>query len=370
MTQSSPREFKKIAACDYASIFFNNSSEIILNVDSKVESLPISDDIELPMTINYSEYENSYVCSPYTALIPYCIEELEKLDNKYFKYLLNKLIPLFDSILKSAKINQVVHVNNWLLSTNLYPRRHEIPSIPELTDSLISKYSDHAIIFRSLNEVTNQKLIHKFKDSDYILASTRQVYIFDKALSDYSERHNYKIDKKLLETTAYQKVTESEIIPSDYTRIIELYNMLYINKYSQHNPKFTIKYLERIIEHPNFELEGFRGGDGVLDAVGGRFTIDGVTTLPIVGYDTTKSQKLGLYRLVLISSILYAEEYDYIFNASSGASGYKTLRGAQPYIEYSAIYIKHLPLRTRIVWRLLNLILDYVFVPIMKKYKL
>src|ERR1700688_3224732 len=35
-----------------------------------------------PVTVNDTEYESSYVCSPYTACVSYAKEELNKLHNK------------------------------------------------------------------------------------------------------------------------------------------------------------------------------------------------------------------------------------------------------------------------------------------------
>jgi len=146
--------------------------------------------------------------------------------------------------------------------------------------------------------------------------------------------------------------------------------MLYIDKYSEHNPQFTEKYIATIIDHPNFYLEGFRNRNGVLDAVGGRFTLGSTTTLPIVGYDVSLPKRSCLYRLVLISTLLYAQRNNMTVNARSGASQLKLLRGAVAYSEYSAVYVKHLPNSRQRVWKGLAFVLDRLFVPLMKKYQL
>ncbi len=363
-------DFTGISPADeYLAGFKSSPSIMISNVKTEVGCCQI-DDVVLPYTSNETEYDNSYVCSPYTALIPYCLEELEKLDNRWLRIGIGKLILIFDGILKKNNINRVVHVNNWLLSTNLYPLKKKDLKIDQLIEGITSSYNKHIVIFRSLNEFLNQALISEFKSAGCMLVPTRQVYIYDKSINDYSKTHNYKIDKKLLEKTEYKYVKQSDINESDYARIVDLYNMLYVSKYSKHNPQFTIAYIALIIKHPFFYIEGFRNDHGVLDAVGGRFTIDNTTTLPIVGYDTSKPQKLGLYRLVLISTLLYAEQHKLCFNASSGAAGFKKLRGAIPHIEYSAIYVKHLTAHSQFIWKVLDFIMRKLFVPIMKKYHL
>ncbi len=354
----------------YVSSFEERASNNVRNVECVVGKVELSKTVALPTTLNSTEYENSYVCSPYTALIPYCKEELSKVDSVVVQKCVSCLLFIFDVVLKGFKINKVYQLNNWLLSTNLYPRGLTQGEIQLSVDMAREWNPDHILMYRSLNSHTNKSLLTYFSNIGFCLIPTRQVYIFDKSITDYSKKHNYKIDKKLLNKTKYKHVSESDIRESDIPRIIELYNALYIEKYSVHNPQFTTSFIEMVISHPNFYIEGFRSDDGVLDAVGGRFELDGVVTLPIVGYDTAKDPSLGLYRLVMMSALVYAEENNLVFNASSGASGFKSLRGAVPFIEYSAIYLNHLPFNRRLIWRWLKSILEYSFVPILKRYKL
>ncbi|MED1795188.1 hypothetical protein P4V54_21170 [Brevibacillus nitrificans] len=53
----------------------DGAERYVKNVRTKMEALAF-DDIVLPVTINETEYENSYVCSPYTHYITYAKEEL------------------------------------------------------------------------------------------------------------------------------------------------------------------------------------------------------------------------------------------------------------------------------------------------------
>ncbi|AJQ97803.1 hypothetical protein [Gynuella sunshinyii] len=353
----------------YLSAFSEDSPPMIQNVEAGFSVWSGAHDLALPVTINDHEYDNSYVCSPYTALVPYCLQELSKLNNPLLRAMIRRLILLMAGSLKKHQINKVVHVNNWLLSTNLY-----IDGLENKTDQLIqpfiSRYDDHALIFRSLNEFANAPLLSGFREAGCLIVPTRQVYLYDPSLKDYWNTHNYQIDQRLLTKTSYQYVSGSAINQDDHARIVELYNMLYIQKYSRHNPQFTTRFIEQISQHPYFQLEGFRNADGVLDAVGGRFSISHTTTLPIVGYDTTKPQKLGLYRMVLMSTMQHAHQQGLCFNASSGAAGFKRLRGAVPMIEYSAVYVRHLPRARQRIWHRLAFILNRLFVPVMQRYEL
>ncbi|MCL1123431.1 hypothetical protein [Shewanella surugensis] len=357
-------------ADEYCQYFAASSSCMIENVQTHMSTLVVSEHCQLPMSLNNTEFENSYVCSPYTAFVPYCLEELDKLNKPWLESIIKSSIHQLDRYLKRNHINKVVHVNNWLLSTNLYPASFSPENIASLTATLVKDYPDHAIIFRSLNDYSNAPLIAAFKHANYTLAPSRQVYIYDRNLSDYSRRHNYKKDRNLLKKTSYRSISQAEITPDDYPRIIELYNMLYVSKYSQLNPQFTEAYLDAMLKHPHFSFEGFRNPEGVIDAITGHFTIDNIVTAPIVGYDTTQPQKLGLYRLAAFSGLGFAESNGFIFNASSGAAHFKRQRGACPIIEYSAVYTQHLPKKTQRMWRLLSWITNNIFVPLIKKYKL
>ncbi len=361
---------KQKASIDYVDSIKQKSTDYITNVKAQLLTLTTSKPITLPVTINEDGYGNSYVCSPYTAFIPYCREECKKLNSYTLQALIKILILILDPILKVLKINRVYQANNWLLSTNLFPRQFNKNDILINKRGAIKKHPKHLIMYRSLNYHTNPSLIKAFLSLNFHLLPSRQVYIFDKSVNDYTQHHNYKLDKKLLAETTYKLVSQDQIMPSDLPRIAELYHLLYIDKYSKHNPMFTEKYFQLILSHPNFKLEAFRNSKGIIDAVGGRFEMDGIVTLPIVGYDTSKPQKLGLYRLVMISTLLYAEKNNLIFNASSGAANFKSLRGAKPFIEYSVIFFEHLSFPRRMLWLFLTRSLKRAFIPIMQKYKL
>lgn len=346
-----------------------DSRVFIKNVDTQLKQFAI-EDYNLPATINNGQWQNSYVCSPYTALNGYCMEELEKVNNRLFRMLVRPLIRLVGGYMKRRDINKNIHINNWMLSTNLYPNKMSGRDLATDTQTWSNDFPDHALIFRSLNDFNNRTLIDNLKKTGYLLMPSRQVYLYDKTLSDIQKRHNVNVDAKLLTRNDYSYVPASDILASDIARIVELYNYLYIAKYSQFNPMFSEKFIEHLLQNPHFELYGFRNKQGELDAVGGRFSIDNVTSLPIVGYDTNLPAKLGLYRRVLIATNLHALESNLTFNASSGASHFKILRGATPFIEYSAIYIAHLPKARQSVWRLINALLTRIGVPIIQKYQL
>jgi hypothetical protein len=59
-----------------------------------------------------------------------------------------------------------------------------------------------------------------------------------------------------------------------------------------------------------------------------------------------------------------------ILHQSSGAAEFKRFRGFVGNIEYSAVFHRHLPFQRRLVWWLLELLVNSVAVPMMSRYKL
>lgn len=344
------------------------AQKFIANVETEFALLKAGEQL-FPVTINHREYNSSYVCSPYNACISYAKEEMAKLQNKPLEMVLLLLATISGALLKTAKINKIVCVNNWLLSTNLYPVWHG-KEIREITDFLTKKFPGHAIMFRSLNQHTNASLLAEYAEYGYDLIPSRQVYIFDKSKGDYRKKNNTKWDLKLLEKTSYRVVPHDFIMPSDYPRITALYNKLYLDKYSYHNPHFTTELIELWHQKKLLMMQGLRNEQGILDGIVGCFERGGRSTAPLVGYNTALPADLGLYRMLMVLVINRAYETDMLLNLSSGASTFKRLRGAVPEIEYSVIYTKHLSTYRQAIWKTLTGILVHIGVPLMEKYKL
>jgi hypothetical protein len=228
-----------------------------------------------PVTINHTEYASSYVCSPYTHNVSYAREELHNLDSKPLQWLCGRILDGLGLVLKVGRINQSIHVNNWLLSTNLYPDWGG-DGIAEITRYFKAHWPRHALVFRSINQCYESAAYEKFRQAGYQFFLTRQVYVFDGKNPDYLKTKNFKWDWKLLQKSDYRWVRHDEILESDIPRILALYNDLYLKKYSYHNPQFTEKYLRLCLEEGLLTLHGLRTPEGRLDGIAGYFTRNGI----------------------------------------------------------------------------------------------
>jgi hypothetical protein len=346
-------------------------SHFIDNVKTCYMSLLIEEQFVLPISINQQEYQNSYVCSPYTHYITYAKEELALIQQRWLRLTLGKLIKSFGIFCKLSQMNRVVCVNNWLLSTNLYPDLSP-EHIAAIINFLQQRFPQHAIIFRSLNTVSNNILLNACKRYHCQLIPSRQVYIVHPAHpTSVSSKARWllKRDLALIQQGGYILLDAEELTEDDVPRIVELYNALYLQKYSLCNPMFNERFIKLALEKNILHLVAVKK-DQRIDAILGYFCRNGVMTTPLFGYDTTLSLETGLYRM--LSTILFniAKENGHVLNESSGAAQFKRNRGAVGEIEYSAVYDAHLPFYRRLCWRTLALLLEKIGVPLMKKYKL
>lgn len=342
-------------------------SKYIANVQTHLYVLRL-DNILLPVTVNYEEYDNSYVCSPFTHYVSYAKEELYKLKQPFLESVLARLLDGIGCLLKASRMNQTVHVNNGLLSTNLYPTQ-----VPELLHEglqlLRARFPEHTLIFRSLAHEVNSAWIQALREEQFHFVPSRQVYLF--AQPNAKARWLIKRDRRLLEQKGYEVVNPDELSRADIPRLKALYDMLYLDKHSRCNPWFTEAFFEQALQSKTLILHALRcKATDELDAVLGYYVRDGVMTTPVFGYDTSLPQELGLYRMLSSVLIGLSEENGWRLHESSGAAEFKRNRGAVADIEYSAVLDAHLPWTRRASWSILGQLLNRIGVPLMRKWKL
>lgn len=348
------------------------SESLVPNIRTTLYALRLRDGI-VPITVNDAEYENSYVCSPYTHYVSYARQELYLLNSRAARLASGGLLGALGLLLRGGAFNRVAHVNNWLLSTNLYPK-FTGEDADETMRLLLERFPTHAIVFRSLCRTTNGELMDELRRRGFRLVPSRQIYMLrpdDRQSSNAKARWLLKRDYALLAKRGYEAVGPERLTESDMPRLAELYRMLYLDKYSEHNPQFGAPFFRLAWEQGLLAFHALRGKEtGRLDAVLGYYCRNGVMTTPIFGYDTTLPRETGLYRMLSAVLIELARANGALLHESSGAAQFKRNRGAGAEIEYSAVYDRHLPFRRRAGWLLLEKLLNGVGVPLLQKYKL
>lgn len=364
-----PNNYDAKYAFDYFEHIIQNGVEnYISNVKADVKLL-VFDNLVLPLVFTEKQYRNSYVASLYTHYIAYAKEELWELNNKWLEFILKIFLNILGAIFKWGEINKVVYVNNWFLSTNLYPRITE-EQLRQITVFLREKYPDRAIVFRSINDYLMKENLEHFKKLGYELLAGRQVYIFDKnKRTKLKGNPKYKLNKdiKRLENSSCEVVELTR--EYDLERVLNLYNQLYLNKYSLFNPQFNMDFLTESVAKKLFAFRAFVFDDRI-DAVLGYFRRNETITTPIFGYDLSLPKETDLYKIMSARLVLEAEDCSANLNMSSGASKFKLYRGGVAAIEYNTVYFKHLSLRRKCIYRLAGLIYSKLALYLLKKYEL
>jgi hypothetical protein len=327
--------------------------------------------LTLPCTINHAEPDNTWVCSPVTTYGSYVIEEIGRAMPAPLALPLQTLCRGYRSVLSLAMADQVVAVNNWMLSTNLYPAfdpARDAPALAAMVAQIRQRWPRHAIWFRSLNAQHNHAWMAALRALDFDLLPSRQVYLFDDLAR--AGHANLRRDLKLLRCTPLTAKLSADFKAEDFVRAEALYRYLYLDKYSRLNPHYGASFMRRWHAAGLLEFWGLRDDGGTLQAVVGTFRLGDTITAPIVGYNTALAQSLGLYRLLMAHVFDTAMQNGLRVNLSAGAALFKRLRGGRPALEYSAVLSRHLTAPRRAALRTLRGLTSVIGVPLMQRLEL
>lgn len=346
------------------------TSDYMRNVVTQFYGVEV-DGYWLPISVNEAQYDNSYVVSPY-SVVAYTQEELRRFHHPVMTPLLMPLLRGVGGVLQWQQMNRVVIVNNWLLSTNLYPSLTE-EQIVAVNHLLQDSFPGYTLLWRSLNGRSPEGLLDRFGRLKGRLLASRQIYFYDPREThrlSSKARWNIKNDARLIAKQGYEIVDHSALQLSDLFRIRELYDQLYLEKYSHYNPQLTEPFLKLAIESGFFTVRGLKK-EGRLDGVMGYFVRDGVMTTPLVGYDTSLPAQVGLYRMVTALCIQESHRHGLLLHHSSGASHFKRVRGMRPEMEFTAVFNPSgVPLGRRLLWGTLHGLFNGVGAPLLRRFKL
>ncbi len=339
-------------------IIKNGVEHYIKNIETELRILVAGDHI-IPITINSHEYENSYICSPHTHYVSYAKEELTVLNSQFGRFILNHLLTGLGFVLRKGFINKTIMVNNWLLSTNTYTSLN-LSLIEAVRIFLVKHFPGYAIVFRSVDYYRYHHLFNSLKNMKYKLIANRKVYILDPASPEaFKNKRDVQRDKLLLDQTMYKFHQDPQVTPKIAGRLKLLYDQLYVSKYSQFNPQYSVKFIKLIASIKQFDIVTAQNS-GRVDGMVVMFKFSGVLSAPLLGYDNSVPQIAGLYRMLMFLFREESLETGLLCHASSGVGSYKINRGFDPSIEYFVVYDHHLKMNRRATWRFLEFIANQI----------
>ena len=334
----------------------NGPQRYIQNVHDTQLMVVKIDDVIIPITISGFHSGNTYTVSPYSHYVSYGgFEEVKHLNNPPAEALIKFIMNPVASYFRKAELDKVVYVNNYLLSTNLYPSVNS-GQLSALSEALPVWFPDRVIVFRSVDERRNPHIIETLQKRNYEMVLSRQVWYMEPGKSVCTRQ--YKEDMRVLRRHEYEVVEGNDLSDDELAHALHLYNLLYLEKYSRYNPQFTFEFMKLARDGKILHLRALKRG-GKINAVMGFFIRNGAMTQPLFGYDTSLPQEEGLYRLLTLLTLQEGLKRDLLVHASGGVGKFKKVRGGKSVIEYNAVYHAHLPAWRQRPWKLIKAISQY-----------
>lgn len=343
-------------ARNYLLPIMDDPQKYIKNVHNTQLMVAKVDDVILPITISDFHPDNTYTVSPYSHYVSYGgFEEVKHLNNLLMETLIKLIMNPVAWYFRQTELDKVAYVNNYLLSTNLYPSVSS-EQLAALGEALPKWFPDRVIIFRSVDERKNPHIVEVLKQINYEMVLSRQVWYMDPAEAAHTRQ--YKEDARVLRKHGYAVVEGKDLSDGDLHRAVHLYNLLYLEKYSYYNPQFTFEFLKLARDKGALHLRALKR-NGQMNAVMGFFIRNGAMTQPLFGYDTSLPQEEGLYRLLTLITLQEGLQRNLLVHASGGVGKFKKIRGGRSVIEYNAVFAKHLPAWRQRPWKLIQAISKY-----------
>jgi hypothetical protein len=325
----------------------------IKNVHNTEVMLAKVDNVMLPVTATDFHPENTYSCSPYSHYVSYGgLEEVRHLNQPLLEWLIKIIMRPVAWYFRYSELDKVAHVNNYLLSTNLYPSI-TAAQLEVLCEALPAWFPERVIVFRSVDQRKNPLVFDVLQAKGFDMVLSRQVWYMDPL--EASGTRQYKEDARVLRKHGYEIVNGKDLTDDELCRAVDLYNLLYLEKYSYFNPQFTFEFLKLARDQEILHLRALRRRrNGQINAVMGFFVRNGVMTQPLFGYDTSLPQEEGLYRLLTLITLQEGLQRNLLVHASGGVGKFKKIRGGRSVIEFNAVFARHLPRKRQMPWILLK----------------
>ncbi|MGA1838027.1 ATP-grasp domain-containing protein [Herbiconiux sp. 11R-BC] len=359
------------------------------NIDVELGTIPVAGHL-LPLTLPNRHRRGaagaepaSYVVSPLTHYVHYAREEIGELQSRPARLLARGAVAVLERVLRAGRVDDIALIGNALVSTNLLPALDEA-EVATVTRELSRRHPRLAIGWRSVHG-HGSALPDVLRRAGYRLIASRSVLFTDTRGAEWLSLRDVRRDRALLESSGYT-VRPAAVDPATgmsdaptRARIAELYRLLYTDKYSRLNPRYTPHFIgvaQRsgflrflLIERHEESVPGdpAAAGRGSIDAVIGYTVAHGLLAAPVVGYDTALPREAGLYRILSYVIALTAHEAGVELHASSGVADFKRNRGGEPGLEYTAVHTGHLPWRRRVAWAVLDTVVTRVALPMVER---
>ncbi len=294
----------------------------------------------VPLILSDDGPDISYVCSALSAWMRYPIHEVAENLGPLASSGLAVAGALLGGLMRQAGLDHPAYIDNWLISTNLHPELTQKDWLGA-RDQVIGIAPNRPLVIRSICPEIDPQAAADLAKIGFILIPARLVYVCDPQADQINDRNHVKRDRKLLERRDVEIVRPDQLTKADIPDLRKCFREIFLDKHSPLNPDFSDAFFELCLDYQFLELFALRHEGRLVGVVGVMERHDWVTT-PLIGYDQSLPQALGLYRRLTAILIDQAITRRCKIHYSSGAGSFKTARGGRPALEYTAIYAGHL----------------------------
>lgn len=250
-----------------------------------------------------------------------------------------------------ARFDRTVALNNWFMTNNPTPCV-SAAALSAFAAALTCAYPRHLLIVKSAPATDPTGLLAPLRELGFDLINWRICHYWIPEGPLRSKRtKQFRIDRRLLETTPLETGWASELSNAEAARCEELYQKLYIGKHTGMNVQLNRRWFALTCNTGFLDYFTIREG-GCIKAFAISYEDPVGINTGFLGYDLDGGRDLGLYRMAVVSKILRGFETGRTVNLSTGVSRFKELRGAAPFAEYEALYYRSLSWPRRALLRL------------------
>jgi len=344
----------------------NGISYYIDNIGADIFVLKI-DQFVFPIIAAQKNYQDSFICSTYGQYISYAKESLQLIGNRFLERCARGFLTALGMLLRLGSLNSVVYVNHWLFSTDLYPEGITPQQIEEITALLVQRFPGHAIVFRSLNSLTSAALMEQLKSEDFQLIASRQVFITNPKNPSIYKTPSHKRDLKLYKNNHFQVLDGDQLSSEECPEFLKLYQSLCLDHHSYLNPQFNSRFIQLVFEQRLLDFKAVKH-ERAIKGMAGYYICEGVMMSILFGYAKEDPEHMEIYRILNTSLLLEAQKRQLMFHQCSGASFYKSTRGAERCMDFMAVYTQHLSFKQKLSWSTLRGFINAAAPRYMKKY--
>ena len=325
-----------------------------------------------PVTLQtQNDWQTSYVVSPRSAWLRYARQEaLRQLSPPLAalaKPLSSLLLCPLAGLMSASRLDQAAQVANYMMSTNLY-QAWMPDEVRQLTEKLCATYPQRPLLIRNICAAVCPEIQQNLLRQGWEMIPARMIYTCDAQEKSVWKHNHVRQDARLLHDGQVELIPHHAIRREDLAPLRQVFRQLFIDKHSYLNPDFTDSFFELCLETQFLEFTGLRYQGRWAGIIGiYSHAASGWMTTPLIGYDTSLPQELGLYRRLMAILLGSARDQQLKLHYSSGAGQFKRARGGQPALEYSAVYTRHLPRPVHNAQRLFSRLLQQCAPAILKR---